>query len=460
MLVPFPPLTMCRWARLCCATLVFFVATMSEPAAAQEPQTTTVFHHVLVFTAEPDHPYAEAVAIRGDRIIAVGSREAVERVAGSGAREIDVQGKFLMPGMIDAHAHPIDGGVTLIQANFPDTADSVPKLVEFVSGQLDNKISRLGDTLMVSGIDIGYWSHAEAIDAALSSGVFARQPIVLLGSDGHTAWANGLARKRAGITARYIRHLKSGERRFFGFDAAFRPNGFVVDEGKTKLDKSLPPPSPAVMLEAGQDAVHYMNGLGITAWLDAAVSGVVGGATPASVEEPGVLPVYKALAERGELTAHVVAYPVVNPDVGNRQIDVVEALKAKFGGIPNLTIPGLKVFADGVVENSVTYGRSHQAVHRHRAACGAAVHAGKNECSRERGVPPRADGTHSCDRRPSGKGFTGRVRGSPQGESDHPVADGHHTRAVCRSRGHPAIRIPSCDRCAATIVGGRGPQHQ
>jgi len=350
MLVPFPPLTMCRWARLCCATLVFFVATMSEPAAAQEPQTTTVFHHALVFTAEPDHLYAEAVAIRGDRIIAVGSREAVERVAGSGAREIDLQGKFLMPGMIDAHAHPIDGGVTLIQANFPDTADSVPKLVEFVSGQLDNKISRLGDTLMVSGIDIGYWSHAEAIDAALSSGVFARQPIVLLGSDGHTAWANGLARKRAGITARYIRHLKSGERRFFGFDAAFRPNGFVVDEGKTKLDKSLPPPSPAVMLEAGQDAVHYMNGLGITAWLDAAVSGVVGGATPASVEEPGVLPVYKALAERGELTAHVVAYPVVNPDVGNRQIDVVEALKAKFGGIPNLTIPGLKVFADGVVE--------------------------------------------------------------------------------------------------------------
>jgi predicted amidohydrolase YtcJ len=104
------------------------------------------------------------------------------------------------------------------------------------------------------------------------------------------------------------------------------------------------------MLRAGEAAVHYMNGLGITGWLDAAVSGVVGGAIPASVDDPGFLPVYQALSERGELTAHVAAYPVVKPDLGSEQIDVVEALRAKYKGVRNLTIPGLKVFADGVVE--------------------------------------------------------------------------------------------------------------
>src|ERR1700723_70402 len=52
------------------------------------------------------------------------------------------------------------------------------------------KDSRLGDVLVVNGIDIGYWSHAAEIDAALSNGAFAKQPIVLFGSDGHTAWAN------------------------------------------------------------------------------------------------------------------------------------------------------------------------------------------------------------------------------------------------------------------------------
>ncbi len=255
-----------------------------------------------------------------------------------------------MPGMIDAHAHPIFGGVTLIQANFPDTADSVPALAQFVSEQLKTNDSRLGDVLVVNGIDIGYWSHVAEIDAALSAGSFANQPIVLLGSDGHTAWGNLPARTRAGITAKYIKSLKPAEQRYFGFDAAFNPNGFVVDEGKTKLDKSLPSPSPESMLKAGRAAVHYMNGLGITAWLDAAVSGVVGGSIPASPDDPGVLPVYKDLSERGELTAHVVAYPVVQPDLGSQQIDAVEAIRAKFKDIPNLTIPGLKVFADGVVE--------------------------------------------------------------------------------------------------------------
>ena len=124
----------------------------------------------------------------------------------------------------------------------------------------------------------------------------------------------------------------------------------MVDVCKLKLDRSLPAPSAEDMLRAGEAAVHYMNGLGITGWLDAMVSGVVGGGIPANVDEPGYLPTYEALAKRGELTAHVAGYPVVKPDIGNQQIDVVEALRAKYKDIPNLTIPGLKVFADGVVE--------------------------------------------------------------------------------------------------------------
>jgi predicted amidohydrolase YtcJ len=337
----------CGWITLMCASAPLAISTL---AAADEPEQTQILYDAQVFTAEYDHPYAEAVAIRGDRILAVGSLETVEQAAGPAARRIDLGGKFLMPGMIDAHAHPIAGGVTLIQANFPDTADSVPALVQFVAEQMKKNDSRLGDVLVINGIDIGYWSHVAEIDAALSSGEFASRKIVLFGSDGHTAWANRPARTHAGITAKYIKSLKPSEQRYFGFDAAFSPNGFVVDAGKTKLDKSLPEASPETMLKAGRAAVQYMNGLGITAWLDAAVSGVVGGAVPASPDDPGFLPVYKELSEHGELTAHVVAYPVVQPDLGAQQIDAVEAIRAKFKDIQNLTIPGLKVFADGVVE--------------------------------------------------------------------------------------------------------------
>jgi len=322
----------------------------SVPDPGDPAVATTVFYDAEVFTADPEHPYAEAVAIRGDRILAVGAQAAVEAAAGAGANHVDLGGKFLMPGMIDAHAHPIAGGLSLIQAQFPETSASVPKLVEFVDEQLAKNTSRRGDTLVVYGLDLGYWSHAEEIDSALSAARYARQPIVLYGSDGHTGWANRLARTRAGITAKYLRELSAEERQHFGFGANEEPNGFVVDAGLTKLDRSLPPATPETMLAAGRAAVHYMNALGITAWLDAAVSGVVGGAVPASVQEPGFIPVYEALGRHGELTAHVVAYPVIEPDLGVQQIDVVEALRDKYSGIPNFQIVGLKVFADGVVE--------------------------------------------------------------------------------------------------------------
>lgn len=338
------------WTASICAALA--CACLAPPAAlaAAEAAPTTVLYHAEVFTADAAHPYAEAVAIRGERIIAVGRLADVEKAAGPAARRIDLKGKFLMPGMIDGHAHPIAGGETLIQANYPNTEDSIPDLTRFVAEHVKKGDSRLGDVLVVNGVDIGYWAHAADIDAALSGGAFARQPIVLYGSDGHTAWANKAARTRAGITADYLRGLPASEQHCYGFDGAFNPNGFMVDACKIKLDQSLPAPSPATMLEAGRAALRYMNGLGITGWLDAAVAGVVGGAVPLRADDPGYLPVYKALAEHGELTAHVAAYPVVQPDLGSQQIDVVEALRARYANIPNLTIPGLKVFADGVVE--------------------------------------------------------------------------------------------------------------
>ena len=324
--------------------------TCGAAAAADAGSTTTLFYNAHIFTAEYDHPYAGALAIRGDQIIAVGDLSAVEKAAGSPARKVDLHGKFLMPGMIDAHAHPIAGGVTLIQPQYPDMHDSVPDLVQFVKQLMDQKTRRLGNVLVVYDIDLGFWTQTAALDAALSAGQFAKQPIVLFGSDGHTAWANLPARTHAGITAKFLRSLAPTDQHYYGFDDHFNPNGFVVDAGKNRVDESLPQPSPDMLLAAGRAAIHYMNSQGITGWLDAAASGVVGGAVPASIKDQGFLPTYKQLAQSGELTAHVAAYPVIQPDLGFAQIDVVQALQAQYRNLPNFRMPGLKVFADGVVE--------------------------------------------------------------------------------------------------------------
>jgi len=328
----------------------------SSTVAADAPESTTLFYNAHVFTAEPNAPYAEAVAIRGDRIVAVGALEAVERAAGPGTRRVDLGGRFLMPGMLDAHAHPIGsrqvlgGGTGLVLANFPDTSDSLPDLVNFVGKTADSRASLMGDTVIVNGLDIGYWARAADIDGALSGGRFADVPIVLIGTDGHTGWANRKARARAGITAAYLRKLTPAQRAYYGFGSGFAPNGFVVDVGLTRLRMSLPAASMETQLSFGRAGVHYLNALGITGWLDAAVAGVVGGDQPLTLEDPGALPVYRELARRGELTAHVAAYPVIRPNDGVQQLDVVEALRKQYADVPNLTIPGPKVFADGVVE--------------------------------------------------------------------------------------------------------------
>jgi predicted amidohydrolase YtcJ len=339
-----------RQRRIWCLAVICIALGMCANPAAAEDAATTLFYDAHVFTAEYDRPYAEAVAIRGDRIVAVGALGTVEQLAGQSARRVDLHGQFLMPGIIDAHVHPIMGGIALIQASFSQSGP-VEALVQFVADQMKKRESMRGDVLMINDIDISYWAQAAAIDAVLSQGAFAKQPIVLVGSDGHTAWANSAARARAGITKRFIRSLKPGDRQYYGFDATLRPNGFVVDAGKNKLDSSRPPFSAEFMLKAGRAAVRYLNSFGITAWLDAMASGSVGGSIPASVNEPGYLPVYRELGSTGELTAHVAAYAVVQPDLGTPQIEVVEALRAKFKDVPNLNIPGLKVFADGVVEN-------------------------------------------------------------------------------------------------------------
>src|SRR6516162_2386274 len=111
------------------------VAETAGPTPEGQLSKPVVFYNAQVFTAEYDHPYAEAVAIRGDRIIAVGTLGSVEHIAGPTARKVDLHGKFLMPGMIDAHVHPMLGGITLIQANFSDK-DSVAALVQFVAEQM------------------------------------------------------------------------------------------------------------------------------------------------------------------------------------------------------------------------------------------------------------------------------------------------------------------------------------
>jgi predicted amidohydrolase YtcJ len=300
-------------------------------------QTARVLFNAKVFTGVPDHPYAEAVGIRGDRIVAVGSLAEVSAIDPSATR-VDLRGKFLLPGLIDSHIHPLDGGLTLISADVGDQPPSIDALVSFAADAKKSGKGMRGDLLYISGMPLVYWSKTDELNARFSSGAYADVPVFLRGSDGHTGWANQALLRRAGVTKDFLSHLSQSERAYYGIGPTGDPNGFAVDAGRETIEAVISPPTTEQYFEAGRAAVQYLRSMGITAWLDA-------------LADPPNLSTYRTLAQRGELTAHVAAFPEVNPrNDPARELEAVQKIRQEYANLPNLTLPGIKVFADGVME--------------------------------------------------------------------------------------------------------------
>ncbi|HTW58502.1 MAG TPA: amidohydrolase [Terriglobales bacterium] len=317
------------------------IAVFGAPSclrAQGRDQAERVFFNAKVFTGVPEHPYAEAVAIRGDKIVAVGNLSEVLHAASPAAEKIDLQGKSLLPGLIDSHVHPIMAGLTLVGADVGDHVHSIDELASFAADAKKSGKGMRGEILYISGMPLEFWSHTDELNARFNTGVFGGLPVFLAGSDGHTGWGNRDLLQRAGITKDFLAHLSATERAYYGIGKDGEPNGFAVDAGLEKLNAAIPPPTGEQWLAAGRAAVQYLHSLGITSWLDAWA-------------DESVLSTYKALAEHNELTAHVAAFWVVNPrNDPAKELETAQTIRQKYAGIPNLTIPGIKVFADGVLE--------------------------------------------------------------------------------------------------------------
>src|SRR5260370_36664742 len=230
--------------------------------------------HGKVFTGDPQNPYAEAVAIRGDKIVAVGNLTEVVNAASVQAERVDLEGKSLFPGFIDSHSHSIDGGLGLISADASEKVHTLNELARFVEDAKKTGKGLSGDILEILGMPLEFWSHLDVLNAQFSSGAYEKQSVLLRGMDGHTAWANRALLQRAGITADFLKKLSAGERSYYGVDkdkdkdTDMQPNGFLVDAVMEKMQPLLPKPTPERQLAAGRAALQYEYSLGITAWRD------------------------------------------------------------------------------------------------------------------------------------------------------------------------------------------------
>jgi predicted amidohydrolase YtcJ len=319
--------------------LILFVSTLLllSASTAQQASNEKIFFHAKVFTGDPQNPYADTVAIRGDQIIAVGTLPEVAKSVSANAERIDLEGKTLFPGFIDSHSHSIDGGLGLIAADATEKVRSLNQLPPFVEDAKKTGRGMRGDILEILGLPLEFWSHTDTLNNDFSTGPYTNQSVLLRGMDGHTSWANRTLLQRAGITADYLKKLTADERAYYGIDKQGQPNGFLVDAGSDKIEPLLPKYTPDELLAAGRAALQYNYSLGITAWLD-----------PHARED--VLQAYQMLADRGELTSEVNAFPQVLVKDPAAELAAVQKIREQYANTRHLHVSGIKIFADGVAE--------------------------------------------------------------------------------------------------------------
>ncbi|MGX1673715.1 amidohydrolase [Streptomyces sp. NPDC055400] len=293
----------------------------------------------LVFTGGPVHTLSPArsratsVAVRGERIVAVGHDE-VRELIGPATEVVNLKGKLLIPGFQDAHAHPVGGGMELGQCDLSGatTLDEYRRRIAAYAQEHP-------DTEWITG---GGWSM-EAFPGGLPTAaeldaLVPDRPAYLVNRDHHGAWVNSRALQAAGIDPRTPDPTDGRIER----DADGAPTGMLQEGAANLIGRLLPPATLEQRITGLLRAQELMHSLGVTAWQDALLG------QHANLTDP--TDAYLATAGDGRLTARVVGSLWWDRARGTEQIDELVARRAA-GTRGRLRCTTVKIMQDGVAEN-------------------------------------------------------------------------------------------------------------
>ncbi|MCA1815032.1 MAG: amidohydrolase [Acidobacteria bacterium] len=212
-----------------------------------------------IFVSDENYSIAQAVAVEGERIIAVGTNEEI-RSRYVGARTIDLQGRLVTPGFNDAHLHFLNGGLSLVRVNFAG-ATTLAEAKRRIA--LRAKELPAGAWVLGRGWDHtlwgGEWPRKEDIDEVVPD-----KPVFVQRVDGHVSWANSLALKLAGVT-RDTPNPEGGE---ILRDARGEPTGILKETAAGLVARVVPDPPREEKLQAIERALAEARRYGITSVSD------------------------------------------------------------------------------------------------------------------------------------------------------------------------------------------------
>jgi predicted amidohydrolase YtcJ len=235
-------------------------AVFSGAAAAQAagPGADVLFSGGVVYTGNPKQPRAEAIAVKGDRIVFVGSNKEGKAFAGEGARVVDLAGGTVVPGLADAHVHLAGVGEREMTLNLEGT-----KSLDELLTRLKQRVASAPPNGWVTGrgwIET-FWTPPVFPTRWDLDKVSPRNPVYITRADGHGGVANSAALAQAGITKTtaspfggdIVKDKKSGE-----------ITGMLVDTAQSLVTRHVPPPSEAERIEALLVGARRMTNLGWT----------------------------------------------------------------------------------------------------------------------------------------------------------------------------------------------------
>ena len=230
--------------------------TLAAPADAQSAPVSLAVVNARIWTGKPKRPWAEAIAVRGDRIAAVGSTAEIRKMMGTSARVIDAHGQMLVPGFNDAHVHIISAGRGLSSVKLRDA--STP--AEFIA-----RIKAYAKTIPKGAwITDGDWDHTlwggELPTRQWIDSVTPDNPVWVARLDGHMSLANSAAPAAAHVT-KATPEVEGG---LIVRDASGEPTGLLKDNAQGLVDDSMPNPPPEVADRAFDAAMHFLAERGVT----------------------------------------------------------------------------------------------------------------------------------------------------------------------------------------------------
>src|SRR3954447_23588019 len=292
-----------------------------------------VFVGGVVFDGTGREPQAAAVAVRDGRILAV-ERE-LDRDLVSGSTEVvDLAGGMLLPGFIDAHVHPVEGGIERRRCDLSaqhTREHYLDAIADYARASPD------ADWILGGGWHAPAFSGGNPLAADLDALVPDR-PVFLANRDHHGAWVNTATLRVAGIHRNTPDPVDGRIER----DASGQPTGMLHEGAMALVQRHVPPTTDDEHDRALAVAQQYLHSLGVTAWQDAILGAYGGNADPAST--------YLRAAQRGVLTARVRGALWWERGAGLEQVDDLVERRATYTH-GRLNAGTVKVMQDGIVEN-------------------------------------------------------------------------------------------------------------